>query len=33
MFYMILMIINKLLYDVIEKIDYNSFILAYTYNC
>jgi hypothetical protein len=32
MFYMILMIIYKLLYDVINKIDYNSFILAYTYN-
>ncbi len=32
MFYMILMIIYKLLYDVIEKMDYNSFILAYTYN-
>jgi hypothetical protein len=29
---MILIIIYKLLYDVIDKIDYNSFILAYTYN-
>ena len=28
---MILIIIYKLLYDVIDKIDYNSFILAYTY--
>jgi hypothetical protein len=29
---MILMILYKLLYYVINKIDYNSFILAYTYN-
>ena len=26
------MTLYKLLYDVINRIDYNSFILAYTYN-